>query len=491
MKKDKKEIKKITKKGIAVLLAGTMIGTVLVGCSNEEQEQKETQVISEEQNDEDVLFKREDGSILTLVCIEKNGIDETKFYAGYATYDKAGVYFEDAISKTKFNLSDISKFKGCEIYYTGFSSICKQEEVLDGTVTDDLIEKNINKLKLTNESYGRYYAEKKGVKAALDELDIKFVIESTKESECTYNLLDSSVIDKNKIMGPKIEATELISQDDILLEKEDGEILQLLVTSNVDTDEDAFSCGYVSYSAFGVYFENAITGVVTELNDTSKFDSCIFKTVPFCSVISTEDAIKGVISKTLVEDTMDDMKLRYHRYDVYKVVKKNINVFLSNIHIHELMEETIDSPDKYDLTSKKRVGTRLTANSDEALFIREDGARLRLLYTYDLNELEKACFCGYITYDSNGMYFDDVITGEKTNLTDKEKNTLMTEETFEKYCAEEDVLSGKLSKQSISEICKNISDSDFPTDYVLAEYHVKYAEEVGVTYDLNGSKLLK
>lgn len=33
MKKDKKEIKNVTKKGLAVLLAGTMMGTMFAGCS--------------------------------------------------------------------------------------------------------------------------------------------------------------------------------------------------------------------------------------------------------------------------------------------------------------------------------------------------------------------------------------------------------------------------------------------------------------------------
>lgn len=35
MKKDKKEIKKITKKGLAILLAGTMVGTVFAGCNKQ------------------------------------------------------------------------------------------------------------------------------------------------------------------------------------------------------------------------------------------------------------------------------------------------------------------------------------------------------------------------------------------------------------------------------------------------------------------------
>jgi len=190
---------------------------------------------------------------------------------------------------------------------------------------------------------------------------------------------------------------------------------------------------------------------------------------------------------------MDGMELRQSSYNIKKVYKKNVHTIVSEIKIEELMQNliAIDSPHKFDLTSKRRVGTRLTANSDEALFIREDVARLRLLYTYDLDELEKAYSCGYITYDSNGMYFDDVITGKKTNLTDNEKRTIMKQDSFEKYCTEEDVLSGKLSKQSISEICNNISNTDIPTDSVLAEWHVKYAEEIGITYDLGGSKLLK
>ena len=67
----------------------------------------------------------------------------------------------------------------------------------------------------------------------------------------------------------------------------------------------------------------------------------------------------------------------------------------------------------------------------------------------------------------------------------------MTERSFEKYCSEEDVLSGKISKQSISEICFNISYENIPTDYVLADYHVKYIDDKTATYDLDGEKLLR
>lgn len=487
---------KVNNKFLSMLLAGTIAFT-FVGC-NANQTKSETQsIVATESLDEmeDILFKREDGSLLTLLCIDKVSLDETKFYAGYATYDKYGVYFEDALSKTRFNLSDISMFNDCEIYYTSFSSVCKQDDVLDGIIDIDLVRKNMKKLKLTNKGYPTYtnLAVKKDVNAELTELDTEFKIKSVEGSECTYNLLDSSIVDKNKTNNTKNNDKELINQDDILLKREDGAVLQLLVTSNSSTYEDTFSCGYITYSAFGVYFENAITGVTIELNDDSKFNSCDFRAVPFCSVISTEAAINGIISKAFIEDTMDGMELKLSSYDVKEVCKKNINAVVSKIKIEELMQNliAIDSPHKFDLTSKVRVGTRLTANSDEALFIREDGARLRILYDYDLYEHEKACSCGYITYDSNGMYFDDVITGEKINLTNKEKNNLMTERSFEKYCSEEDVLSGKISKQSISEICNNISYENVPTSYILADYHVKYIDDKTVTYDLDGEKLLR
>lgn len=485
---------KVNKKFLAAILAGTIVFT-FVGCSaNQTEPEANSTVIAESLDEmEDILFRREDGSLLTLLCIDKASLDETKFYAGYATYDKDGVYFEDAMSGMKFNLLDNSKFNGCEFYYTGFSSICKQEEVLDGIIDADSVKKKMKKLKLTNMGYPTYtnLAVKNDINAKLTELDTEFKIKSVEESECTYNLLDSSIVDKNKTNNIKNKDIELANQDDILLEKEDGSILQLLVTSNLDTDEDTFSCGYVTYSAFGVYFENVITGVTMQLNDDSRFKSCTFRSVPFCSVINNENAINGFVSKKLVEDTMHNMKLEWVDPSTYKVYNKGVNTFVSEIKVNELMEEAIDSPDKFDLTSKKRVGTRLTANSDEALFIREDGARLRLLYAYDLNEHKEFLTCGYITYDSNGMYFDDVITGEKTNLSNKEENNIMTEELLEKYCTEEDALKGKISKQSISEICFNISYENIPTGYILADYHVKYIDNKTVTYDLDGTKLLK
>lgn len=109
MKKDKKEIKNITKKGLAVLLAGTMIGTMFAGCS------KNAYLTDTDLESAMVMVIDDD----TLV-VEPIG---NHYYGGYKCGSK---HYKDAITG---NLYHVSPYTSEEVSASSDEQGCSVEEI--------------------------------------------------------------------------------------------------------------------------------------------------------------------------------------------------------------------------------------------------------------------------------------------------------------------------------------------------------------------------
>lgn len=149
MGKDKKENKQIIK-GIAILLAGTMVCTVFAGCSNKSQgQEKQPTSVSEnqDQNNKDILFEREDGSYLQLLITYYKNTQKETYNIGYVTYNKDGVYFDNVESDVRVKLSDQSVF-GDSVYfhYLQFSSLCDEQYLINGKISIDEASAVLNKI---------------------------------------------------------------------------------------------------------------------------------------------------------------------------------------------------------------------------------------------------------------------------------------------------------------------------------------------------------
>lgn len=113
----------------------------------EEQTQiTEPESTTEVENEEYISFKREDGSILMLLTIRYKNDRECSCHTGYITYDKDGVYFDDALEGRRVKLDDELIFDSgtTEFYYVNFSSLCSKNEVFSGKVGTNKINQTLD-----------------------------------------------------------------------------------------------------------------------------------------------------------------------------------------------------------------------------------------------------------------------------------------------------------------------------------------------------------
>lgn len=112
MKKDKKEIKNITKKGLAVLLAGTMIGTMFAGCS------KNAYLTDTDLENAMVMIIDDE----TLVVESVGG----HFYGGIQGYRCSDKHYKDVITG---NLYHVSPYTSKEVSASSDEQGCSVEEI--------------------------------------------------------------------------------------------------------------------------------------------------------------------------------------------------------------------------------------------------------------------------------------------------------------------------------------------------------------------------
>ena len=154
MKKDGKVVLKGATKVLSLALAGTLMTSLFTGCGKENtnKAKTKTEVSTNQANDDnqttgDILFEREDGAILQFLISYNPNIGVSTFKAGYITYDENGVYFDNALTNTTLTLTD-PKFEHLELYYTSVASICKEEQLLNGKVSKDIIDEILNRLSI-------------------------------------------------------------------------------------------------------------------------------------------------------------------------------------------------------------------------------------------------------------------------------------------------------------------------------------------------------
>lgn len=135
------------KKGVAVALATLGLASCFTACGknndkNETVPQTEiTQEIDSTIEEKTIPFKREDGSYLMFLVTEYLKADKISYNVGYITYDKNGVYFDNALTDTKVIISDESIFppESTCFYYLKFSSLCDEKYLLDGKISESII----------------------------------------------------------------------------------------------------------------------------------------------------------------------------------------------------------------------------------------------------------------------------------------------------------------------------------------------------------------
>lgn len=99
-------------------------------------------------------------------------------------------------------------------------------------------------------------------------------------------------------------------------------------------------------------------------------------------------------------------------------------------------------------------------NEEYVSFKRKDGSILMLLTIRYKNAGECTVHTGYITYDKNGVYFDDVLENRRFNLDDESSFDNGTTEfyyvNFTSLCSENELLSGKVGTNKINQTLDNV-----------------------------------
>ena len=126
---------------LALLGAGACILTVFAGCGkNDNKNESVPQTEITEEVKQQVPAIRDDGSDLVILATLNKENNTYTFNAGYLTFDKNGVYFDDAISKKKLMLEEVlSKQPGTEFCVAKLKNLLpksKFEEETTNSIND-------------------------------------------------------------------------------------------------------------------------------------------------------------------------------------------------------------------------------------------------------------------------------------------------------------------------------------------------------------------
>lgn len=195
------------KKGVAVALATLGLASCFTACGknndkNETVPQTEiTQEIDSTIEEKTIPFKREDGSYLMLLVTNYKKTKKISYNVGYITYDKNGIYFDNALTDTRVIISDesIFPFESTKFYYLKISSLCDEKHLLDGKISESIISDIITPYEkegayIDNYTYGKtnlkFYKDYTYYYTEVVELKVEYIIEELqrKNDNAVYTL---------------------------------------------------------------------------------------------------------------------------------------------------------------------------------------------------------------------------------------------------------------------------------------------------------------
>ncbi len=131
------------RKGVAVTLATLGLASCFTACGNNKQSKSEpstevTQEITQTPEEKSIPLRREDGSDLMLLLTSDLEAKHITCQPGYITYDKNGVYFDNALTNIRVILSDEAIFPSdlTEFYYLNVSYFSKNNLINESKLND-------------------------------------------------------------------------------------------------------------------------------------------------------------------------------------------------------------------------------------------------------------------------------------------------------------------------------------------------------------------
>lgn len=112
-----------------------------------------------------------------------------------------------------------------------------------------------------------------------------------------------------KTSGIESTINALETANNILFEREDGAVLQLLASYNPNTSEETFKAGYITYDENGVYFDNALTSITTKISDESRFGHLKFLHASFSSICNDSQLLNGKLNEDEVLQILNGLYL--------------------------------------------------------------------------------------------------------------------------------------------------------------------------------------
>ncbi len=128
--------------------------------------------------------------------------------------------------------------------------------------------------------------------------------------------------------------------------------------------------------------------------------------------------------------------------------------------ITQTSELTTDDITEEQTQITEPESTTEAGNVEYVSFKREDGSILMLLTIRYKNTRECTVHTGYITYNKDGVYFDDVIENRRVKLDDELIFNSGTTEfyyvNFASLCSENELFSGKVGTNKINQTLDNV-----------------------------------
>ena len=173
MKKDGKVVLKGATKVLSLALAGTLMASLFTGCGKETTNKAEitTEVSTNQANADnqttgditgDILFEREDGAVLQLLVSRNRSTGEETFKAGYITFDKKGIYFDNALTSARITLTDV-QFEHLDFYCVTLAEMCSENQLLNGKLSKEEVSEILKDLDYVRTYPNSPTVEKEGI----------------------------------------------------------------------------------------------------------------------------------------------------------------------------------------------------------------------------------------------------------------------------------------------------------------------------------------
>lgn len=166
-----------------------------------------------------------------------------------------------------------------------------------------------------------------------------------------------------KTSGIESTINALETANNILFEREDGAVLQLLASYNPNTSEETFKAGYITYDENGVYFDNALTSITTKISDESRFGHLKFLHASFSSICNDSQLLNGKLNEDEVLQILNGLYLNSRQ--TYALKKDNSGELVLYVYLDRILPNHL----MYDAKGTKNV---YTIGKDEAIIQGED-----------------------------------------------------------------------------------------------------------------------